>query len=123
MVILELIGELLARIFLEILFQGIILKGVNAIGKGIQFFKVKILGLQVKPTDPIKELENKFLNKRIKLTEDLSTVLSSGQIGKVLKVVNKNAIMAEFYDNNGNPIELKNEKAFLVRFTQFKIKR
>lgn len=123
MIVLEIIGEILARIFIEIIFEGIIVGIYRFFKKGVEFVRVKIFGFEAKPIEPIKALEKKLLYKKIELTEDLNSVLKSGQIGSVLEVVNKNKVFAEFYDKDGKQIEWNNELVFEIEMNQFKLKK
>ena len=65
MILFEIIGEILARIFVEIIFEGIIVGTYRLIKKGIEWIKVKIFEFQPKPIDPQKTNEKKLLYKNI----------------------------------------------------------
>ena len=123
MIAFEIIGEILARIFVEIIFQGIILGTFRLLKKGVEWFKVKIFGFQPKPIEPKKALEKKLLYKNIELTENLNSKLKVGQKGVILEVIDKNKVFAEFYDRNGNQIELNRELVFELGTKQFKLKK
>jgi hypothetical protein len=113
MIILEVLGE----VFVRIIFEGVILKGIRFITK---CFK-KLFSKNTKLTDPKEILEKKFLYKKIELVENLNSVLKSGQKGSVLEIINKDKIYAEFYDDNGSQIELDNESVFEISIDQFKL--
>jgi hypothetical protein len=123
MIVFEIIGEVLGRIFVEIIFEGIIVGTYRLLKKGVEWIKVNIFGFQPKPTDPKKSLEKKLLYKKIELTENLNSVLKSGQIGAILEVINQDKVFAEFYDRKGNQIEWDNELVFEIKMNQFKLKK
>lgn len=123
MIVFEIIGEILGRIFVEIIFEGIILGIYRLLKKGVEWIKVNIFGFQPKPTSPQKPLDKKLLYKKIELTENLNSVLKSGQIGAILEVINKDVVFAEFYDIHGNQIEWNDELVFEVKMNQFQLKK
>jgi hypothetical protein len=123
MIVFEIIGEILARIFVEIIFEGIIVGTYRLLKKGIEWIKVNIVGLQPKPIDPQKAREKKLLYKNIELTENLNSVLKAGQNGTILEVINQDKVFAEFYDRKGNQIEWDNELVFEIKMNQFKLKK
>jgi hypothetical protein len=57
MIAFEIIGEILGRIFVEIIFEGIIVGTYRLLKKGVELIKVNLFGFQPKPTDPKKSLE------------------------------------------------------------------
>lgn len=123
MIVFEIIGEILVRIFVEIIFEGIIVGTYRLLKKGIEWIKVKIFGFQPKPIDPQKAREKKLLYKNIELTENLNSVLKAGQNGAILEVINQDKVFAEFYDRKGNQIEWDNELVFEIKMNQFKLKK
>ena len=123
MIVIEILGEIIGRIFVEFIFHGIILGIYRLLKKGVEFIRVKIFGLKAKPIKPKKALEKKLLYKNIELTENLNSELKSGQKGAVLEVINKDKVFAEFYDRNGKQIELNNELVFEIGINQFKLKK
>lgn len=123
MIVFEIIGEILGRIFVKIIFEGIIVGTYRLLKKGIEWIKVNIFGFRPKPTDPQKSLDKKLLYKKIELTENLNSVLKSGQIGAILEVINQNKVFAEFYDTQGNQIEWNDELVFKINMNQFKLKK
>jgi hypothetical protein len=122
MIIFEIIGRILVQIFVEIIFGGIIVGTYRLLNKGVESIKVKVFGFERKSIDPIKALEKKLLYKKIELTETLNSILKSGQTGAVLEVINEDKVFAEFYDRNGNQVELDNELVFEIGLNQFKLK-
>jgi len=118
MIILEILG----KIFVEVLFEGILLGFWKIIGKGWNKLGEIIFGNK-KPVDPIKVLEKKYLYKKIELTDDLNSKLKSGQKGAVLEIINRDKVFAEFYDGKGNQIEWNNELVFEIGMNQFKLKK
>lgn len=123
MIVLEIIGEIIGRIFIEIIFEGIIVGTYRLLKKGVEWIKVKIFGYKPKPIDPKKSLERKLLYKKIELTENINSVLKAGQIGAILEVINIDKVFAEFYDRKGNQIELNDELVFEIKMNQFKLKK
>jgi hypothetical protein len=123
MVIIEIIGEIIIRIVVEILFEGVIVGIYRLFKKGIEFVRVQIFGLKPKPVDKIKAIEKRLLYKKIKLTENLNSQLKVGQKGAILEVIDEKYVFAEFYDRNGKQIELENELVFKVEIKQFIIQK
>ena len=123
MIVFEIIGEILGRIFVEIIFEGIIVGTYRLLKKVVEWVKVNIFGFRSKPTDPKKALEKKLLYKKIELTENLNSSLKSGQIGVILEVINQDKVFAEFYDRKENQIEWDDELVFEIKMNQFKIKK
>ena len=123
MIVIEILGEIIGRIFVEFIFEGIILGIYRLWKKAVEFIRVNIFGFKPKPIDPKKALEKKLLYKKIELTENLNSELKSGQKGAILEVINKNKVFAEFYDGNGKQIELNNELVFEIGINQFKLKK
>lgn len=117
MIILEILG----KIFIELLFEGIVLGLFRLIRKGFTKL-IEFLSGTKKSIDPIKTLERKYLYKKIELTENLNDKLKSGQKGTVIEIINEHKVFAEFYDNKGQLIEWDNELAFKIKIEQFRIK-
>ena len=114
--------EILSRIFIEFLFEGIILGFFKLISKG--FTKLGELFLRTeKLNDPIKILKDKYLHKNIELTENLNEQLKPGLKGAVLEIIDKDKVFAEFYDNKGKQIEFNDELVFEIRMNQFRLKK
>ncbi|WJJ96567.1 hypothetical protein [Algibacter luteus] len=116
------IFEILGKIFVQILFEGIILGFFRLIGKGFNKLGELFTGIE-KPNDPIKVLEKKYLYKKIELTKNLNEVLKPGRMGAVLEIINMDKVFAEFYDGNGKQIEWNNELVFEIGMDQFKLKK
>ena len=123
MILIEILGEIIGRIFVDFIFHGIILGIYRLFKKGFEFIRVKVFGLKAKPIKPKKVLEKKLLYKNIELTENLNSDLKVGQKGAILEVIDKNKVFAEFYDRNGKQIELNNELVFEIGIKQFKLKK
>lgn len=125
MVVFEAIGEILAKIFVEIFFKGIILGTMNFLNKVLNFIWCKITGSKKSQnkTNSKTILEKKLLYKKIELTENLNSALKKGLQGIVLEVIDKDTVFAEFYDNNKRQIEVNNELVFEIRITQFRLYR
>ncbi len=121
MIVFEIIGEILVRIFVEIIFEGIIVGIYRLFKRAIEFIRIRVFGFQPKPITPKKALENKLLYKRIELTENLNSVLKAGQIGAILEIINKEKVFAEFYDEKGNQIEINGDLVFKVGINQLKL--
>lgn len=116
------IFEILGKIFIDIILEGIIFGFFRLIGKGFNKLGELFSGTE-KKIDPIKVLEKKYLYKRIELTDNLNEKLQSGQKGAILEIINKNKIFAEFYDKKRKQIEWNNELAFEILLNQFKLKK
>ncbi|SHM83536.1 hypothetical protein [Polaribacter sp. KT 15] len=113
--------EILGKIFIDIILEGILYGFFRLIGKGFNKIGELFSGTE-KKIDPIKMLEKKFLHKKIELSKNLNEKLKSGQKGVVLEIINENKIFAEFYDKKGKQIELNNELVFEIGMNQFKLK-
>ncbi|WP_136467976.1 hypothetical protein [Flagellimonas onchidii] len=118
MIILEILG----RIFIEILWEGIIYGFFNLIGKGFSKLKELITGVK-KPDNPIEVLEKKYLYKIIELTDNVNSKLKVGQRGAVMEIIDESKVFAEFYDQKGNLIEWDDELAFEIGMEQFRLKK
>jgi hypothetical protein len=116
------IFEILGKIFIEFIFEGILRGFWNLIGNGLNKLDELIFGNK-KPSDPTKILEKKYLYKKIELTDNLNEELKSGRKGAILEIIDKNRVLAEFYDGNGNQIERNNELVFEIKMNQFKLKK
>lgn len=79
MIVIEILGEIIGRIFVEFIFEGIILGVYKLYKKTVKFIRINIFGFKPKPIDPKKALEKKLLYKKIELTENLNSELKSGQ--------------------------------------------
>lgn len=123
MIVFEIIGGILVRIFVDIIFEGIIGRTYRLFKRGFEYIKVKVFGFERKVPDPIKALEKKLLYKQIELTQNLNSILKSGQTGTILEVINDDKVFAEFYDRNGNQIEWKGELVLEIGMNQFKLKK
>lgn len=122
MIVIEILVEFFGQIIFEFIFEGIILGIYRLWKKAIEFIRINIFGFKPKPIDHKKVLEKKLLYKKIELSENLNSVLKSGQKGAILEVINKDKVFAEFYDRNGKQIELNNVRVFEIGIKQFKIK-
>ncbi|WP_299229489.1 hypothetical protein [uncultured Psychroserpens sp.] len=116
------IFEILGKIFVQLLFEGLILGFFKLIGKGFNKLGKLFSGTET-PIDPIKVLEKKYLYKKIELTENLSEDLISGRQGAVMEIIDKDNVFAEFYDSKGKQIALNNELVFKIGMNQFKLKK
>ncbi len=65
MIVFEIIGEILGRIFVEIIFKGIIIGTYRLLKNCIEYVKVNIFGLQPKPTDQKNALDKKLIYKKL----------------------------------------------------------
>ena len=123
MAVFEVIGELFVRIFVEIIFKGIILTTLNFLNNGLNFIWYKVMGQKKSGSkkDPKAQLEKKLLYRKIELTENLNSSLKKGQHGVVLEIIDKDKVFAEFYDHNKRQIEVDNELVFEVGIKQFRL--
>ncbi len=123
MAVLEVIGEAFGRIFVEIIFKGIILRAANILNDGLTFTWRKITGQKIagNKTIPKSQHEGKLLYKKIELIENLNSLLRKGQQGVILEIIDKNKVFAEFYDCSHKQIEVDNEIVFEVDLNQFRL--
>ena len=117
MIILEFLG----RIFIEIIFEGIILEFFRFIGRLFGRNR-NTQNSRTKRKYEIQRLEKKYLYKGIVLTQNLNAKLKYGVKGAVLEIINEDSVFAEFYDRSGKPIEIENELVFQVGINQFQLK-
>ncbi len=115
--------ELIGLIFVELVFQGIILGTYRLLKKFVKFIRVYVFRLKPNPISAQKTLEKNLLYKNIELTENVNSELRSGQKGAILEVINKDKVFAEFYDRDGKQIELNNNLVFEIGIKQFKLKK
>ena len=125
MVAVEFFLDIMTRIFVEIIFKGIIVGTLNLFVKGFNFIKGNILGLIItkKQKNKKNENDNNLLYKEIELTVNLNSRLKKGQHGAVLEIIDEENVFAEFYDPNNQQIEFDNELVFQVQMNQFKLKK
>ena len=116
------IFEILGKLFIDIILEGIIYGFFRLIGKGLNKIGELFSGTK-KQIEPIKILEKKYLYKKIELTKNLNEKLKSGQKGAILEIIDKNKLFAEFYDKKRKQIELNNELVFEIGINQFKLKK
>jgi hypothetical protein len=122
-IVIEILGEIISRIFVEFIFHGIILGIYRLFKKAVEFIRVKVLGLKAKPINPQKALEKKLLYKIIELTENINPNLNVGLNGVILEVLDKSTVLTEFLDHDGKQIEFNNNSVFELKMDQFKLKR
>lgn len=121
MIIFEFLLEIIIRIFVEIIFEGIIISIYEALLRVFEFIRVKVFGFEPKPSKSKNRIEKKILYKNIELIENINPKLKAGQKGTILEIINKNKVYAEFYDLNGKQIEFNDKLVFEIRVRQFKI--
>lgn len=108
---------IILEFIVEVIFEGIIVKSFRSLKKAFN----KIIPGSKNTTNPLNEIESKFLYKRIKLSKDLNETLKTGQKGAVLEVIDERRAFAEFYDSQGNQIEINHESVFEVKLNQLKV--
>jgi len=125
MIVFEFIFELIGKIFVEIIFEGLIKGLFRLLSKGFDFVKYDIIGLKKteKTKNPIIDLEKRLLYKTIELKEDFNSTFKKGQRGAVLEIIDKEKVYAEFYDQSGKQIEVDNMIVFEVRINQLRLEK
>lgn len=122
MIVVDVIGEIIGRIFVDIIFEVVILGTLKKVKQGYRFFKKKLTGhIKEVPTNSVQRREKDLLYKNIELTENLNQLLRVGQKGVVLEIIDENQIFAEFYNSRGTQIEVDNDLVFKVEMNQFKL--
>ncbi|MBC3759306.1 hypothetical protein H7U19_12885 [Hyunsoonleella sp. SJ7] len=115
--------EILGRIFIEFLFEGIILGIYRLLKKFFELIKIRLFGFEKKTLHRKKILEQKLLYKEIELLENVNPNLKYGQKGVILEIIDKENVFAEFLDANGKQIEFENKIVFSIKMNQFKLKK
>lgn len=124
MLILQLIGEVIVYVFVELIFKGVIFSIIKFLDKWVTIIWRRITGKPL-PKDcaelRTENLEKQLLCKNIELTVYINSVLTKGSFGIILEIIDNNAVFAEFYDNKGNHIESGSETVFRVYRNQYKL--
>ncbi len=123
MIVVELLVEIIMRVFVEIIFEGIIVGIYKLFLKVIEFIRVKVFGFEPKTLKQKKWVSEKLLYKNIELIDNINSKLKTGQKGTILEIIDKDKVYAEFYDSKGKQIEVNNELVFEIRIKQFKLKK
>ena len=116
MIILEILGE----IFIEIIFEGIILRLFKLFSKGYDRLVRFIFGTKKELTS-FQKTEKKILYKKFILTETQNPLIEKGMKGVVLEVIDNENVYAEFLNENGKQIEYQNELAFKIPIKKLKL--
>jgi hypothetical protein len=111
-------GEIIAEIFFKYIIAGIWI-GLNSI---YDWFKGVIFGVPKIEIEK-KRLEKKWLYKKVILKEKLKNGIEIGTNGTVMEISDKKTVFAEFYDKNGEFIEIENELMFKINFSNLKLKK
>ncbi|MEO1548263.1 MAG: hypothetical protein AAFU74_16080 [Bacteroidota bacterium] len=70
-----------------------------------------------------ERIEKKWLYKKVSPKERLKIGIEIGTIGTVMELIDNNTAFVEFYDQNGEFVEIDNELAFKVELKNIKLKR
>lgn len=111
-------GEIIAEIFGRCILAGIWL-GLNAI---YDWIKSLIFGIPKNKVER-KRLEKKWLYKKVSLKKNLENGIEVTTIGTVMELIDNKTAFVEFYDQNGEFIEIDGELAFKVALKNIKLKK
>ena len=70
-----------------------------------------------------KRLEKKWLYKKVILRAKLEKGIEIGTNGTVTEIIDKKTVFAEFYNKNGEFIEIENESMFVINLSDLKLKK
>jgi len=110
--------EIIGGIFYEYIIIGI-WSGINAV---YDWIKGIILGVPKIDVER-KRLEKKWLYKKVSPKKHLENGIEIGTIGTVMEVIDKKTVFTEFYDKNGEFIEIENKLMFKVKISNLKLKK
>ncbi|EWH08400.1 hypothetical protein KLA_17574, partial [Cellulophaga geojensis KL-A] len=113
-----LMGEIIAEFIFSYVIGGIWL-GLNAI---YDWVKGLIFGIPKNEVER-KRIEKKWLYKKVSLKEKLKNEIETGTIGTVMEIIDRKTAFVEFYDRNGEFIEIDNELAYKVELKNIKLKK
>jgi hypothetical protein len=111
-------GEIIGEIIFKYVIAGIWI-GLNSIYDWIKGLIFGIPKIEVEK----KRLEKKWLYKKVISKEKLENGIEVGTNGTVMEVIDKKTVFAEFYDKNGEFIEIENELMFKVKISNLKLKK
>ena len=111
-------GEIIVEIIFKYIIAGIWI-GLNSIYDWIKGLIFGVPKIEVEK----KRLEKKWLYKKVTLRGKLKNGIEVGTNGTVMEVIDKKNAFAEFYDKNGEFIEIQNELMFKVKFSNLKLKK
>lgn len=112
----------MGEIFISIIGEWLIF-GVWAIISGIyDWIKGILIGVPKKVVEK-KRLEKKWLYKKVSLKKKQENGLEIGLSGTVMEIIDKTTAFVEFYDKEGEFIEIKNELMFKIKLRNLKLKK
>ena len=111
-------GELIGEIIFKYIIAGIWI-GLNSIYDWIKGLIFGIPKIEVEK----KRLEKKWLYKKVVLREKLENGIEVGTNGTVMEIIDKKNVLAEFYDKNGEFIEIENKLMFKIKIINLKLKK
>ncbi|MEO9512740.1 MAG: hypothetical protein ABJN84_16035 [Flavobacteriaceae bacterium] len=111
-------GEIIAEIFVKWILGGIWV-GLNMI---YDWIKGLIFGIPKNEVER-KRLEKKWLYKKVNPKEKLKNGIESGTDGTVMEIIDNKTAFVEFYDQQGEFIEIDGELAFKVELKNIKPKK
>lgn len=111
-------GELIGEIFGRWILAGIWI-GLNAI---YDWIKGLIFGIPKNEVER-KRLEKKWLYKKVSPRQKLKIGIEIGTIGTVMEIIDGKTAFVEFYDQNGEFVEIDGELAFKVELKNIRLKK
>jgi len=116
------IFEFLAKLFVDVIQEGVLRKFWRFIGNGLIKLDELIYGNK-KISGPNRLLKKKYLNKQIELIKNINEELKIGQKGIVIEIINDKQVLVEFTDRDENQIQLNNYSVVRVGMNQFRLKK
>jgi len=111
-------GEIIGEIFARWILAGIWV-ALNSIYDWIKSF---IFGIPKNEVER-KRFDKKWLYKKVSPKEKLKNGIEIGTIGTVMEIIDNKTAFVEFYDQNGEFIEIDGELAFKVELKNIKLKK
>lgn len=111
-------GEIIGEILFKYVIAGIWI-GLNSIYDWIKGVVFGIPKIEVEK----KRLEKKWLYKKVLLREKLENGIEIGTNGTVMEIIDKKTAFTEFYNPNGEFIEIGNELMYKVELSKLKLKK
>ncbi|WP_298884734.1 hypothetical protein [uncultured Polaribacter sp.] len=111
-------GEIIGEILFKYVIAGIWI-GLNSIYDWIKGVIFGIPKIEVEK----KRLEKKWLYKKVILREKLENGIEIGTNGTVMEIIDKKTAFTEFYNQNGEFIEIGNELMYKVKLSKLRLKK
>ncbi|WP_108869520.1 hypothetical protein [Aquimarina aquimarini] len=111
-------GEIIMEIFLEWVIGGI----WGMLNMMYDWIKGLIFGIPKNEVER-KRIEKKWLYKKVALKKQLDNRIEIGTTGTVIELIDNKTAFIEFYDKQGELIEIDNELMFKIKLKNIKLKK